>query len=297
MHIYTAGSTKNLVTIEQTKYLKSDASLEEDTVTVEVEIKATKSTAVREGLDLVAVLDVSSRMANGKIYSIKNAIKFVIMKLTPVDRLSIVTFSDSATRRNKLRSMTPDVQKELIALVDGLSAGGGTNIRAGMETGLAVIAGRAYTDARTPNIFLMTDGKQSDVDDARKVDPGQVGVYTFGFGSDADHDLLSELAAKSPDGMFSTVPDGANLTAPFAQQLGGLLTVVAQDVQLVLRPKTDQDPDGGDLKTMVVAAGTDYSQTTDAAGVITIKFGNLFTGEARKVIITLNIKKSTLDYE
>ena len=51
------------------------------------------------------------------------------------------------------------------------------------------------------------------------------------------------------------MPDGTNLSAPFAQLLGGLLTVVAQDVQLTLTPKTGD----GDLDTMAVALGTDYT--------------------------------------
>ena len=51
------------------------------------------------------------------------------------------------------------------------------------------------------------------------------------------------------------MPDGTNLSAPFAQLLGGLLTMVAQDVQLTLTPKTGD----GDLDTMAVALGTDYT--------------------------------------
>jgi hypothetical protein len=84
------------------------------------------------------------------------------------------------------------------------------------------------------------------------------------------------------------VPDGTNLSAPFAQLLGGLLTVVAQDVRVTLTPKTAD----GDLDTMAVAAGTDYKQTTDANGVITIKFGNIFSGETRKVAINFTVKES-----
>ena len=52
------------------------------------------------------------------------------------------------------------------------------------------------------------------------------------------------------------------------------------------------------MDTIVVPPGTDYTRTTDAAtGVITIKFGNLFAEESRKVVITLDLVKSTLDYE
>ena len=69
------------------KYLlKDDAALTADTVTAEVEINATSSTTIREGLDLVAVLDLSGRMDGEKMDSMNKAMAFVIMKLTPVDR-------------------------------------------------------------------------------------------------------------------------------------------------------------------------------------------------------------------
>ncbi|RLN28941.1 hypothetical protein C2845_PM05G06950 [Panicum miliaceum] len=286
------GSTKGLVTIKPAKYFKDDAALTADTVTAEVEINATSSTTVREGLDLVAVLDLSGKMDGEKIDSMKKAMVFVIMKLTPVDRLSIVTFSDGASRLSPLRSMTPAAQNDLKALVDGLQASGGTNIQAGLETGLSVLANRVNTKARTANIFLMSDGHQTS-GDPRQVDPGQVAIYTFGFGRDTDHQLMSDIAKKSPGGTFSSVPDGSMVSLPFSQLLAGLLTVVAQDVQLTITPMTEE----GDVDTIVVPPGTDYTQTTDAdTGVITLKFGTLFAGEGRRVVITLTLKDVTATF-
>ena len=48
------------------------------------------------------------------------------------------------------------------------------------------------------------------------------------------------------------------------------------------------------MDTIVVPPGTDYTRTTDAAtGVITIKFGTLFAGEGRRVVMTLTLKDVT----
>lgn len=286
-----AGSTKGLVSLLEPEYSRDDVALTTaDAVTAVVELRATSSTAVREGLDLVAVLDVSGSMEY-KMDSMKKAMQFVIMKLTPVDRLSIVTFSNSATRHCPLRSMTEAAQKDLKAIVDGLAAHGGTNIKSGLETGLAVIDGRVNTKARTANIFLMSDGQQT-ANDAREVDPHNVGVYTFGFGSKTDHQLLTDIAKKSPGGTFSTVPEGSNLSKPFSQLLGGLLTVVAQDVQLTLTPSAGA---GGELDKMVVGPGTDYTQNVDGStGVITVQFGTLFAGEVRKVTVDLTLLPSSV---
>ncbi|XP_048527367.1 E3 ubiquitin-protein ligase WAV3-like [Triticum urartu] len=283
-----AGSSKDgLVTMAFPAFSRKDVGLTKDAVTAVVEIKATSSAAMREGLDLVAVLDVSGSMSGDKIESVKKALQFVIMKLTPMDRLSIVTFDSSARRLNPLRSMTQAAQTDLKAIVNGLAAGGGTDIKAGLDLGLAVLGGRVHTESRTPNIFLMSDGQTSG--DPRQVNPGDVAVYTFGFGAGTDHKLLSDLAKKSTGGTYSAVPDGTNLSAPFSQLLGGLLTVVAQDVQLTLEPNNAD----GDLDKMTVAPGTDYTTTTDAkSGLITIKFGTLFSGEARKVAVNFTLRDS-----
>jgi Mg-chelatase subunit ChlD len=172
-------------------YSKKDVALTADSVTAVVEIKATSSTAVREGLDLVAVVDVSGSMRGHKIESVKKALQFVIMKLTPVDRLSIVTFESSAKRLTKLRAMTQDFRGELDGIVKSLIANGGTDIKAGLDLGLAVLADRTFTESRTANIFLMSDGKLEGKTsgDPTQVNPGEVSVYTFGFGHGTDHQV------------------------------------------------------------------------------------------------------------
>ncbi|KAF8651396.1 hypothetical protein HU200_063414 [Digitaria exilis] len=253
-------------------YSKKDVALTADSVTAVVELKATSSAVVREGLDLVAVVDVSGSMGGHKIESVKRALQFVIMKLTPVDRLSIVTFSSSAKRLNPLLSMTPAAQDKLKGDVGKLIAGGGTDIKAGLSWGLAVVAGRVHKESRTANIFLMSDGKVEGGDDPTKTDPGEVPVYTL---------VLSTIAMKSIGGTYSSVPDGTNLSMPFAQLLGGLLTVVAQDVRLTLTPKTAD----GDLDKMVVVPGTDYTQTTDAQ--------RHHHHQTRKVAVNFTLKASS----
>lgn len=282
-----AGSKQGLVTMKIPMYSKKEVSVSEDEVTALVEIKATSSAAVREGLDLVAVLDVSGSMEGHKIESAKKALQFVIMKLTPLDRLSVVTFNGSAQRLSPLRSMTPAAQKELQAIVGRLRADGGTDIKSGLVKGLEVLAGRVHTESRTANIFLMSDGKNEGKTsgDPRDVDPGDVVVYTFGFGKGTDHELLTKLAKNSTGGTYNSVPDRTDLSTSFAQLLGGLVTVVAQDVRLTLNPKR-----GPDLDAMTVAGGNDYKQTVDASGLITIKFGNLFSGEVRTVAVDFKLK-------
>ncbi|KAF2299751.1 hypothetical protein GH714_003058 [Hevea brasiliensis] len=64
-----------------------------------LEITGGDSSNERPGLDLVAVLDVSGSMKGEKIAKVKTAMLFVIKKLSPIDRLSVVTFSKDAARQ------------------------------------------------------------------------------------------------------------------------------------------------------------------------------------------------------
>ncbi|KQJ87619.1 uncharacterized protein LOC112272381 [Brachypodium distachyon] len=284
------GSTKGLVRIQVPEYSRDDVALAEDKLTVMIELRAAPSAVVREGLDLVAVLDVSGSMADPKnLGSMKQAMRFVIMKLNPVDRLCVVTFNNRGTRQCVLRSVTGAGQKELLAIVDRLDAHGGSNIESGLVKAKEVLAGRRRTEARTANVILISDGGQT-ANDAIDVDLEDAGVYTFGVGKHSADELLNAIATKSPGGTFSTVREGSDLTTPFAQVLGGLLTVVAQDVELTLTPES------GSLQRMEVRADTDYTMVPDKrpSGLepVTVKLGNLFSGEARKVIVDMELPAS-----
>lgn len=98
------------------------------------------------------------------------------------------------------------------------------------------------------------------------------------------------MARRSPGGTFSWVPDGSNLTAPFARLLGGLLTIVAQDVQLTLTSRKKE------VDAMVVADGIDYRKITTVnlrgEKEVTIFFGAIFSGEARKVLVNFTLQPS-----
>ncbi|CAO2045478.1 unnamed protein product [Urochloa humidicola] len=295
---------KGLVTLQPVKYTKDDVSLGQDTVTAEVELRSTSSAAMREGLDLVVVLDTGDDMVGRRIEEVKKALQFVVMKLTPVDRLSIVTFSDEVNRLCRLRSMTQAAKDELKDIIDGLEAGGEPNFLTGLQTGMRVIKRRGYKEGRTANIFLVSAGPcgEATMMGVELFDTGSVPVYTFGLGNGKDpskiHRLLFEMSTKSLGGTFNWVPDSASLTAAFSQTLAGLLTVVAQDVEVTITPRTMGDPQARDLENMTVVAGDhgEYEPTTDSdTGAITVKFGTLFSGESRKVIIDLTLSRSAVE--
>lgn len=257
------------------------APLEENNQKVMLEITGGDRTVDRPGLDLVAVLDVSGSMQGDKIDKMKNAMQFVIKKLSPIDRLSIVTFSDAGARLCPLRQITEASQPELLGLINGLRAGGNTNISDGLRTGLKVLADRKLSGGRVVGVMLMSDGQQNRGGDAAQVVIGNVAVHTFGFGADYDPTVLKAVADKSMAGTFSVVNDIDGLSMAFSQCLAGLLTVVVQDLKLTVERIEDEST------IQKVTAGS-YPQTQDAdAGSVTISYGDLYSKEVRKVIVDL----------
>lgn len=82
------------------------------------------------------------------------------------------------------------------ACIDRIGDGGGTNISSGLETGISQL------DAVTSNnkiIILMTDGQDSNrsgiIASTEKAKQKGIKIYTIGFGSDVDKDLLEEIAS------------------------------------------------------------------------------------------------------
>ncbi|KAJ9184403.1 hypothetical protein P3X46_004133 [Hevea brasiliensis] len=265
--------------------------LEESKLRVMLEITGGGSTNDRPGLDLVAVLDVSGSMGGEKIAKVKTAMLFMIYKLSPIDRLSVVTFESGAKRLCPLRQITENSQKELENLINGLNASGGTNITAGLQTGLKVINDRSLSGGRSVGIMLMSDGEQNVGGDAAKVPVGNVPVHTFGFGTDQDPVVLKAIADNSIEGTFSDVQNMDNLSIAFSQCLAGLLTLVVEDLRL----KVIRYEDESTIEQVIAGS---YPQSKDNAnGSVTVTFGGLYAKEVRKVIVDLLLPAVTQERE
>ena len=152
--------------------------------------------------DVVFVLDRSGSMADdGKIDQAKRALAYCVSRLGPDDRFGIVDF---ATDWNALeeRLLPADEANKAHAqrYINGLEAGGGTNIEAALSEGLKLLAAH---DGRVPMIFFLTDGVptegQTDVNALLARIAGEnstvkARLFSFGVGSDVNTLLLDKLA-------------------------------------------------------------------------------------------------------
>ncbi|XP_078153206.1 E3 ubiquitin-protein ligase WAV3-like [Carex rostrata] len=236
----------------------------------------------RSGLDLVVVLDVSNIMDVGKLEELQSAMQFVIKKLSVVDRLSIVSYNGDAERLCPLRQMTESTQTELQNLINHLFTEGLVmNITSGLLMALKILNDRSVSSGRVGAIMLISGGEEN-IGNAAAVTVGNVPVHTFGFGNHHDPKVLKAIANNSLGGTYSEVRVD-NLTLAFSQCLGGLLSVVAQDLTVTI----SQIKDNSTIRQ--VSAGS-YPQSMDnTAGSVTITFGDIYIREFRKVSVDLHL--------
>jgi len=144
---------------------------------------------------------------------VKHAIKTLVHTLQPGDRLGIVAYSDDAQVVLPLTAMTEDGVAIADAAADCLNADGQTNLWAGLKAGLDMLGSGAKADTSS-TVMVLTDGVPN-------VEPpgGHIAalqaygklpctVHTFGFGTDLDSQLLSEIACAG-HGMYVFIPDAS----------------------------------------------------------------------------------------
>jgi Ca-activated chloride channel family protein len=153
--------------------------------------------------DIVLVLDTSGSMGGVKLTQAKEALRGVLGGLRPVDSFALVNFSDKvgAFRPGVVKADAGNVAAAL-SFVDGLQAGGGTNIYDALGAALAALP--AATGHPRYVVFL-TDGQptagMTSVDSilglASAHNEGGARIFSFGIGDDVNTVLLDRLAAQS----------------------------------------------------------------------------------------------------
>ncbi|XBI51167.1 hypothetical protein VPH35_033722 [Triticum aestivum] len=238
------------------------------------------------GLDLVAVLDISFGMFSPKMEKVQTALRFIMRKLSPIDRISIITFSGFVRELCSLRQMTAASQLDLDELIESLGdthvhVYSESNIENALLVGVKVLAERKVSSGRVVAIMLMSASPSSWVGECSWTN---VPVYTFGYGTNVSPRVLNSIAIASIGGMFSHVQDtdSGDLTIAFSQCLAGLLTISVQDLELMVAAV------GGGSVIVNVTAGS-YRRKHDASGLVTISFGDLYRREVRNVIVELHL--------
>ena len=213
-------------------------------------------------LDIVTVIDISGSMSspayimqNGVNTDVgftilditKHSLKMILESLTPVDRFSIITFSNDAKVLFNLTNVTPSNRTYLKNIINDLKVEGATNIWAGINEGLKQFEIFNDTlDNRISAVMFLTDGIPS----SHLLPPRGIintlerkiamykdkniaipNIYTYGFGYDLDTELLVNIA-KIGNGNFSFIPDSGFVGTVLINSLAYIKTTIDNDVYI-----------------------------------------------------------------
>ncbi|MBI1249747.1 VWA domain-containing protein [bacterium] len=145
------------------------------------------------------VVDRSGSMSGDKMDQAREAAKFVLHNLNDHDLFNIIAYdSDVESFKPELQRADKKSITEAVGFVDGLYAGGSTNIDGALTTAMKMV----QDDDRPCYILFLSDGRPTNgetnemkiVEDAKKNDKHDARMITFGVGYDVNSRLMDRLA-------------------------------------------------------------------------------------------------------
>lgn len=229
---------------------------------------------LRQAVHLIFLIDISDSMADGKLDNVKQSVQHLLPLLTPNDMVSVIAFGDTSTLVAKCVHTTADGQARLLDRVNRLTTMGCTNMSAGLLDVMELMRNdpdASGSPGHKHGILLLTDGHAN----RGKFKPDELmtiiahlltqnpnlSLTTVGYGRDHNTSLLKD-SATTGGGSYNVVYSLENVATVFGEVLGGLTTVVAQNVKVILPPNSQPQ--------------TAYSVTTLPDETVEVKVGDIY---------------------
>jgi len=149
--------------------------------------------------NILFVVDRSGSMSGKKIEQAKSALKFVLNNLNEDDLFNVIAYdSEVESFKPELQKYSEKTRKQAIGFVEGIFAGGSTNINGALTTALAML----QDNKRPSYVVFLTDGLPTAgetgltriVANAKKNNKVRARIFNFGVGYDVNSRLLDKLA-------------------------------------------------------------------------------------------------------
>ncbi|MBK8980103.1 MAG: VWA domain-containing protein [Planctomycetes bacterium] len=241
-------------------------------------------------VNLGLTIDCSGSMAAaGKLDAVQRALRVLVGRLRPTDRVTLVRWSE---RAEIVGSGLRGDGAWLLRAIDTLEPGGATNLHDGLLTALRDVAAAATAGGRS-RVILLTDGianrgvtdPAAILDEARGYTEEGIDLTTIGVGSELNGDLLDRLA-RSARGMFHFVADARDVEKVFVDELQAQLAAVARrlELRLTLPPGLE-----------IVRVYGYEPRRGDLSGQVRIELPDLYAGGTQVVIAMLRLRHAALD--
>lgn len=204
---------------------------------VRVAVKARNVRGERPVANLVFLVDVSGSMQpSERLPLLKQALRSLAKRLSPADRVAIVTYASSAGVR--LPSTSAEQRDRILEAIDSLEAGGSTNGEGGIRQ--AYEAARShFVPGGVNRVLLCTDGDfnvgMSDQNALVRLieQEAKSGVFltTLGVGTDNFKDALMQRLADRGNGSYHFLDSFEEAQRVLADQCDATLVTVARDAK------------------------------------------------------------------
>ncbi len=256
------------------------------TVRVKVEVQGAElPEADRPPVNLSLIIDKSGSMRGDRIKHARQGAIEAVRRLGSQDIVSVVVFDrqvETLVPAQRLTNLDRIEQK-----INGIQAGGTTNIHGGMQAGLTEL--KKNLDKKYLNrAVLLSDGlanvgpTQPEAFDklGREFSRSGVIVSTVGLGRDYNERLLTSLAQAS-EGNNYFVDNPKTLPKIFEDEIGALVSTVATGVTITI-----EVPSGVTLRSVL---GRTYRQTGNR---VEIDFHDLGGGASKYSLLELEIPRA-----
>ncbi|MDE2656697.1 MAG: von Willebrand factor type A domain-containing protein, partial [Verrucomicrobiota bacterium] len=197
-------------------------------------------------VNLVCLLDNSGSMEReDRVSIVRQSLDVLARKLTPNDRVSLITFSRTPELRiDGMRGGNPEA---FLKASTGWIPQGGTHVEKALALAYET-AKKHFIAGGNNRVILLTDGAAN----MGNVDPYQlrkiveshrkqgVALDCFGIGWEDYNDNLLEALSRNGDGRYGFLNEPAQAVAEFEQKLLGAFQVAASDVKVQVEWNADR---------------------------------------------------------
>jgi len=229
---------------------------------------------------LALTIDTSGSMMGEKMDHAREAARRLVAELENGDVLSIVTFADGARLRVAPTVVDERSRRTALAVIDELSADGGTAMFEGLKVAESQLWGAPDTHLVRRMVVISdgmaTEGPTAPEELARVAEVGLqrgIQVTAVGVGLDYDEHTLDALAVRT-SGRLYHVEHSEQLPGIVAKEIGLLEATAAAEVEVELVPASG-----------VRLLGTDTAQARWSGSSLVIPIGTVFEGQQRELLV------------
>ncbi len=235
-------------------------------------------------VDMVIVLDRSGSMQGRKIEDARQAVQMLLSNLTDRDRFALVAYSDSVQLVSPLNNVTENRRDQLESRIHRITASGGTNLGAGLQTAINLLASASEND-NARKVILISDGLVN----KGITDPTRLGamagvavkkefaVSTVGVGNNFNERLMTTIADRGA-GYYYYLENPMAFAEVFQKELSFSKATVATNVSISF-------PLNNGI-SLLNASGYPIKNQNNYA---VFHPGDLRAGQTRKLFLTLQV--------